>query len=347
MLTLSTRILKSTLCNIADKCQINHLWNLLLERILQQIFLCHLMEKEKEGKMKVSLRSVIIRKLCEMKTVRWGLIAISMVLMFSLCGCSFLTSAIIEDKNESLSNDNEIVENNTIQKLKGWSFQSNSATNDYSLFFGLLNENDEYIAADIDVDIRIVNDAGEEVYSATKSVTSVDFGNYESKANGKQYLANVRIPASDIKSGKSDNGTVYLTVYQGDTVRFDEVNCEALYCLPVADVNLSAEGLPVKINVRDYDGSINSVLKITDVSYVFEKDVSWLKITFSGEKIDGRSSTYDTITYKLYDSDGYLVDSSNVYLSSLSVGDKFKDDSITIYDVVPGENYTIQFTEYR
>lgn len=322
------------------------MWNFLLERILQQIFLCHLMGKEKEGKMKVFLRSVIIRKLCEMKTVRWGLIVISIVIMFSLCGCSFLTSAIIENKDESQESDNEIIENNDIQILKGWSFQSNSATNDYSLFFGLLNENNEYIAADVDVDIRIVNDVGEEVYSATRAVTSEDFGNYESKANGKQYLANIRIPASDIKSGKSNNGTVYLTVYQGDTVRFDEVNCAALYCLPVADVNLSAEDLPVKIKVKGYDGSTEAVLEITDVSYVYDKNTSWLKITFSGEKISGRSSTYDTITYKLYDSAGYLVDSSNVYLDSLSVGDKFKDDSITIYDATPGENYTIQFTEY-
>lgn len=216
--------------------------------------------------------------------------------MLSLCGCSFLPSAIMESNN--------------IETLKGWSFQSNSETNDYSLFFGLLNGNDNYIAADVDIDIRIVNDAGEEVYSATKSVTSEDFGDYESEAAGKQYLANVRIPASDIKSGKSNNGTVYLTLYKGDAVRFDEVNCTALYCLPVADVNLSAEGLPVEIKVKGYDGSTESVLKITDVSYVYEKEyTSQLKITFSGQKIDGNSSSYDIISYKLYDSDGYLIDS--------------------------------------
>lgn len=122
----------------------------------------------------------------------------------------------------------------------------------------------KYIAADVDVDIRIVNDADEEVYSATKSVTSKDFGDYESQVAGKQYLANIRIPASDIKSGKSNNGTVYLTVYKDDDVRFDEVNCTALYCLPVADVQLTAEGLPVEIKVKGYDGSTESVINITD-----------------------------------------------------------------------------------
>ena len=49
---------------------------------------------------------------------------------------------------------------------------------------------------------------------------------------------------------------------------------------------------------------------------------------------------------KLYDSDGYLTDSSNVYLQSLSAGDKFKDDSIIVYDIIPGESYTLQFAEY-
>lgn len=255
------------------------------------------------------------------------------MLMLSLCGCSFLPTAF------NGSND--------IETLKGWSFQSNSGTNDYSLFFGLLNSNDKYIAADVDVDIRIVNDAGEEVYSSTKSVTAKDFGDYESKVAGKQYLANVRIPASDIRNGKSNNGTVYLTVYKGDTVRFDEVNCTALYCLPVADVQLTAEELPVEIEVKEYDGSTKSVLKITDVSYVYEKEyISQLKVTFSGQKTYGDSSSYDIISYKLYDSEGYLIESSNIYLKSLDSGDKFKDDSIVVYDITPGESYTIQFTEY-
>ena len=178
-------------------------------------------------------------------------------------------------------------------------------------------------------------------------MTSKDFGDYESQVAGKQYLANIRIPASDIKSGKSNNGTVYLTVYKDDDVRFDEVNCTALYCLPVADVQLTAEGLPVEIKVKGYDGSTESVINITDVSYVYEKEYTpQLKIIFSGEKTYGNSSSYDIISYKLYDSNGYLIDSSNVYLNSLSAGDKFKDDSIVVYDITPGENYTLQFAEY-
>ena len=46
------------------------------------------------------------------------------------------------------------------------------------------------------------------------------------------------------------------------------------------------------------------------------------------------------------DSEGYLVDSGNLYFSSLSAGDKFKDDSVVIYDITPGESYTFQLSEY-
>ena len=141
------------------------------------------------------------------------LVLLLIALQISLGGCSLAI--------DSVSADN-------IETLKGWSFQYNSGTNDYSLFFGLLNEHDEYISAEVNVDIRIVNDRGEEVYSETQSVSKRDFGTYESQASGKQFLANIRISADDIRKGKSNNGTVYLTVYKDDTVRFDEVNCSEI-----------------------------------------------------------------------------------------------------------------------
>ena len=41
-----------------------------------------------------------------------------------------------------------------------------------------------------------------------------------------------------------------------------------------------------------------------------------------------------------------MVDSGNLYLTTLSLDDKFNDDSIVVYDVAPGEMYTIKFSEY-
>ena len=262
------------------------------------------------------------------------LFALSFFLCFSLCGCSTLVSSVFTDNN--------------VETLKSWSFQFNEGTNDYSIFFALLNQNDEYISADVNVDIRIVNESNEEIYNETKSVSQSDFGYYTSQIAGEQYLANVRIPASDIAPGKSSSGTVFLTVYKSDAFSFDEVNCSTLYCLPIKDVQLTFDSFPIDLRVKGYDGSTESIIQINDVSYEFEKDyLPQLKITILGTKTYGNSnSSYDIISYKLYDSDGNMVSANNIYFSLLSKGDKFRDDSVVIYDITPGESYTLKLLEY-
>ena len=234
-----------------------------------------------------------------------------------------------------------------VETLKGWSFQYNEGTNDYSVFFALLNKADQYVSANVDVDIRIEDESGTVLYSTTKSVTDDNFGYYTSQAAGEQYLAEIRIPEDEIAAGQSTSGTVYLTVYKDDSIRFDEVNCSALYCLPLLDVNLVAEQLPVEVNVNSYFG-LESTMQIEEVSFEYEDNFSPLmRITVSGTKIYGESNSgYDIISYKILDSDGYVVDASQVFIYSLSQGDKFRDDSIVIYDVVPGETYTISFSGY-
>lgn len=254
----------------------------------------------------------------------------SFLLSLLLCGCS-------------------TAQYNNVETLKGWSFQYNEGTNDYSLFFGLLNQDGKSISADVDVDIRIVNEQDEEVYSETKSVSKNDFSYYTSQAAGEQYLANVRIPVSDIASGTSASGKVFLTVYKDDIVRFDEVNCDALYCLPIKDVQLTYNSLPLELKVKDYLGNTESIIQINDVTYSFEKDyLPQLEITIYGEKTYGTDSFgYDVIGYKLYDSDDYMVDSGRIYLSALSEGDKFRDNSLIIYDITPGTTYVLELTEYN
>lgn len=235
-----------------------------------------------------------------------------------------------------------------VETLNNWSFQYNEGTNDYSVFFGLADKNDDPISADVNVDIRIVNDENEEIYTGTKAVTSDDYSYYTSQAAGEQYLANVRIPAEELTAGKSANGKVYLKVYKENTVQFDEVNCEAFYCLPIKDVHVAFDSFPLDLKVKDLMGNASSVIQIQSAEYVFDKDVlPQLSIIITGEKKSGSdASGYDIICYKLYDSEGYLVDSGDIYLSSLSAGDKFKDDSVIIYDAVPGESYTFQLSEY-
>lgn len=268
----------------------------------------------------------------------------SVVVMLLAGGCGKGKEAS-KSTNEEDHNLQKMLETKDVETLYGWSFQENSGTDDYSLFFGLKNKKEKAVSAEVQVDIRIVNDKGTEVYTATKTVEKDDFSTYESKIAGTQYLANVRIPKKDIEPGKSADGTVFFKVYQGDWMSFDEVNCEVSYCLPIADVILESK-VPVEISVKGYDGKVESVLQIQNVSYEYDKETTpTLYITVSGKKMSGKNSIYDSIAYKIYDSEGYKVDSGSIYLDAISQGDKFKDDSIIFYDVTPGENYRIEFTE--
>lgn len=239
-----------------------------------------------------------------------------------------------------------------VETLKGWSFQYNEGTKDYSLFFGLCDQNDKYLAADAEVSIRIEDEDGEIVYEDTKSITKNDFGSYTNQIAGERYLANVRIDEVDISAGTSSSGTVYFTVTDNKTFTFDECNCSASYCLPVKDIQLSIDSLPVELQQKDYRGSIESKVSVTDVKYSVDNSLSSssMTITLLGEKTYGEKTglNYDVISYKLYDSEGYLVDSGNVYLGmSLSAGDKFRDDSLVIYNLTPGETYTLQLLNYE
>ena len=235
-----------------------------------------------------------------------------------------------------------------VETLKSWSFQYNEGTDDYSLFFGLADKNGKPLAADVDIDIRIINDEGEEVYVGTRAVSSDDYGYYTSQAAGEQYLANVKIPAAEIIAGKSASGKVYFTVYKESAVQFDEVNCNAMYCLPIEDVQVTFDSFPLNLRIEDFGGDTSSLIQIQGAEYTFDKEYfPQLTITITGEKKKGNSNSgYDMISYKLYDSAGYMVNSGNIYLPSLNTGDKFRDDSVVIYDVTPGESYIFQLSEY-
>ena len=197
-----------------------------------------------------------------------------------------------------------------VETLKSWSFQYNEGTSDYSLFFGLADKNDKSLSADVDVDIRIVNDADEEVYAGTKSVSTDDFSYYTSQAAGEQYLANVRIPAAEIKAGTSASGTVYFTVYKENAVQFDEVNCDALYCLPIEDVQVTFDSFPLDLKVKDFMGSTASVIQIQGAEFKFDKDYSpHLTITITGEKKSGSSDSGCTCQEKVDTKKGKITGS--------------------------------------
>ena len=117
----------------------------------------------------------------------------------------------------------------------------------------------------------------------------------------------MKIPASDISQGTSSEGTVFFTV-SGPSFAFDECSIEILDDLPLKAIDIRADQLPVELNIQDHG-----------------------------------SGTYDSFGCKLYDSDEQLVDNGIVMLSGLSEGERFEDDSLILFGLVPGERYTLRF----
>ncbi len=238
---------------------------------------------------------------------------------------------------------------NSVDTLNGWSFQYNEGTDDYSLFFELRDRNENALSADATVFIRIINENNEPVYNGTKQITSADFGTYSNAIKGDRYLADIRIAPNEINEGTSANGTVYFKV-QGKNFVFDEVKCEAISCLPTKDISITLPDLPIQLGLKDIDGSEGVQLMISNIEYEVDNSIMGISAKFiiSGEKISESSDYlgFSDIGVRLYDAEGYLIDSGSVYLDdSLQPGDKFRNESLVIYDLTPGTNYTLQLTE--
>ena len=114
------------------------------------------------------------------------------------------------------------------------------------------------------------------------------------------------------------------------------------------EVKLEGGPFPITINVKDYREETVSKIRIDEISYVYDNTyLSQITITIDGSKTDDVEDSYgyDSFKYKLYDSEGYMMESGSVFLdSALAKGDRFKEE-ITIYDIEPGQTYTIKFYE--
>jgi hypothetical protein len=113
--------------------------------------------------------------------------------------------------------------------------------------------------------------------------------------------------------------------------------------LPVKPISISMPSLPLTVRGYSYDSSIETSIRIDSITYerVYEDS---LYIYLAGEKIfdiNGKNGdSWCTFDWKLYDSEGYLIDKGTFYTDSLSVGDKFKEESIFIADgIKSGESY--------
>jgi len=220
----------------------------------------------------------------------------------------------------------------------GINYTSYDFTNGTDLWITLKDTDGKQYIAPFIIEIKILNDNGKTVYSKTQSIKSDDF-----KSNGEYPvscpLVEIQILKEDIIPDTIATGRIYFKIYNPGYFVTGE-NGERggeIHGLPL-DI-LELPNLPVTIS------SSTTIVKITDITYEVSGDN--LYIYFTGEKTyDTKGSSYSRmceIGWKLYDSEGYIVDSGISYTDALSVGEKFKNEKEYCWDVIePGMTYRLE-----
>ena len=97
--------------------------------------------------------------------------------------------------------------------------------------------------------------------------------------------------------------------------------------------------LPTTISTYNSNDKIESSAIITDFKYTV--DGSRVKMNFIGEKsYDAKGAGQSAavkVGWKLYDSEGYVIESGTARSTSIKMGEKFKNCEDTLYSLDPGE----------
>ena len=216
----------------------------------------------------------------------------------------------------------------------------------FRLLFSLKDASENYLKVPVVVEVEIENDNREVVYKATKIIKASDYSGW-SNAYGKEWTAAaIYINYSEIAGGTTEKGTVKFTVYN-DYVSFDESTLTISSGLPLKATNIKMPTLPTTIHDYSWDDEIDSSCKITNITYEISGDDLYLY--FTGEKTyDAEGNRYSQsckVGWKLYDSDGYIVESGTFYSPNIAVGEKFKNEKEYAWGViVPGETYTLKIS---
>lgn len=162
---------------------------------------------------------------------------------------------------------------------------------------------------------------------------------------------------------ENDNVTIYAGYigpfsYEstlGGTITVPEV-CAVMIDLNdnalVSVCSLQLPTLPVSVSYKNWEGVKETTISIEDIKYEFEKNYDgtyYLNLTFAGTKTyekENLINVFNFASYKLYDEEDYIVDSGSIVFSDINAGEKFKGNTITIYNLSAG-NYRLELLDYK
>ena len=199
-------------------------------------------------------------------------------------------------------------------------FFVSTRANGYDLSFSCskTHELDGLFKAPAILDITILNIKGETVYSKTKKIETKD---YQTIDGGP--WASINISVNELSNISVPLEKVYVDIYNPGYFYFDgelSTNMPATIIMPE---------LPKKVYGN------NSSIEITNISFsISSSTLYYSELYFDGEKTwDLKGDNYSRegyISYKLYDSENYLIDSGTCYTNALAVGDKFRNEDAYI-----------------
>ncbi|MBR2547269.1 MAG: hypothetical protein IKF07_03650 [Eubacterium sp.] len=121
----------------------------------------------------------------------------------------------------------------------------------------------------------------------------------------------------------------------------------------VPDIDVQAPYLPATYSYYNFLGGKESSCQINKVEFEYSSSVNDtynIEVWIYGEKTyeNKNSNVSDScfVGYKLYDSEGYVVESGHISLGSMALGEKFKVSKYIASGVQAGE-YRLELTDYK
>lgn len=242
---------------------------------------------------------------------------------------------------------NESSSSNTAEYISDRSVQYNQEDNEYIVFFGLQDDNEEYISSNGTATVVITDKTGNELYKKDISFSDSDFSNWSSKLNPtERFLCGLHIKATDISGAASSSGTLSLAVKLDDGGDFESKNL-SISDLKAKELNITLPKLPLSFSNYNYKNEIEEVIEVTDievktsVNYDGTASAEFILNVRMLENYSSSTSHYSHVGYKLKDSKGVIVESGNASINPMAVGETSKD-TINIYNLDANEKYTLE-----
>lgn len=217
----------------------------------------------------------------------------------------------------------------------------------YRFFIGFEDKDDNRVKTSGQVDIKIYDDSEKLIYEKLHSFNETDFSSWGNDFSGYSLKLAIEIPINDIDYANSSNGKLVYKIDLDSGAYWNTLNID-IDQLPV-DFNLVLPSTPFEIKRYFSTGTLWYTLRITDITWDYSTgndNKIDLSIYFSGTKTyyyeGNNTSSSNSFSTRIKDSEGFVIDSNSVFPPSLMVGDSFRDERVRIWDLEIGETYELE-----